>query len=388
MLRLVRFLTGYVRVEAQGGYPERFLNAAAAQDIPVWDASRQGISLFVSCPASAYRRLRPAARRSGVRMRVKKRRGLPFLLRPLRLRWGLAAGAVMALVLLQILSSRIWVITVTGNDAVTTGEILQVLEPLGIRQGASFSRVDIPRVQLTALQQMPELIWLTVNQKGSTVEVQVRERQPSLPVEDNAPANVVAKEDGVILKLDVTDGQAMVKEGDAVTKGTLLISGVTDSKVGPLLRRAAGSVTARITVTLTAEVPLRETVPSADPKTVTHPTIYLFGLEIPLYTKSKIDGDYTESTRDFPLEARGKALPIGWRVTTLTFCEEETVQRTMQEALELAREQLKKQETDALSDLMVESTKIQEDTDGERVMVTGTYVCVGEIGITEVIKTK
>ena len=52
----------------------------------------------------------------------------------------------------------------------------------------------------------------------------------------------------------------MVQAGDAVTRDTLLISGVVESKTGPLLRRSSGRVIAETSRTLTAEVPLEETL--------------------------------------------------------------------------------------------------------------------------------
>lgn len=60
-------------------------------------------------------------------------------------------------------------------------------------------------------------------------------------MEDGAfPSNIKAARDGRVLKIEVTGGQAMVQAGDAVTRDTLLISGVVESKTGPLLRRSSG----------------------------------------------------------------------------------------------------------------------------------------------------
>lgn len=388
MVQLFRFITGYVRLEAQGGLPERLISLAAQQEIPLWNTARQGISLFASCPAASYRQLRPLARRSGMRMRVRRRVGLPFLLRPLRLRWGLAVGTVAAVALLMGLSSRVWVITVEGNRTVPDTAILQVLEPLGIKQGASFAAVDIPQVQLTALQELPQLSWLAVNQSGSTVTVQVQEKQPSQPIEEGAPANVVAAWDGVIVRLEVTDGQAMVQVGDAVTAGTLLISGVTDSKVGPLLRRASGRVLARTTQTLTVEVPLSETVTLPAGRVVTRPSLVFFGWRIPLYTDGALGGEYTPSLQEYPLCAGGKPLPVGLEVQRWTAQQAVTVTRTADEAAALALERLAAQETQVLADTTVDSRTVRQEQLPDRVVVTATYVCTRDIGRTEVISTK
>ena len=376
------FWQAQVRFCAEGGAPERFISLAAGAGVPLWNTTRRDTVLIASCAARHYRALRPVARRSGMRLRVRRRWGLPFLLRPVRS--GLFVGLLLASLLVWYLSGGIWVVRVTGNHTVPTAEILQVLEPLGIRQGGRFSAVDIPTLQLTALQRLPAIGWLTVNQSGSVVTVEVKEKPPSVPVEDTAPANVVATRDGVVVSVSVTRGQATVKVGDAVTAGSLLISGVTDSPVGPLLRRAGGSVRARVTFTLTAEVPLAETVTVETP-VLRRSSVYLFGLTVPLYTNTTVPPDYTPHTAQSPLTVGDMPLPAGVCVTTYTAPRAVPVTRTAEQAAALAAERLTEQETVALDGAAVESRTVTEQRLSDRVILTGTYVCVMEIGRTEKI---
>lgn len=376
-------LAATVLVECEGGFPERFLNEASKRDIALWDITRTGILLFFCCKASQYCDLRHAARAASMRMRVRERHGLPFLLRPFRLRWGLAVGMALFIVLLQLLSSRIWIVRISGNERVSDNAIRDVLEPLGIYQGSTVSAVDLPRLQLTALQQLPELVWLTVNFEGSTALVEVRERQESQPIIPHQPANIVATQDGVIVSINAVSGQAMVKEGDAVTKGMLLISGVMDSKVGPLLKRAEGVVMARTTRTLTVTVPFEEKVPRATPRTVSRPCLYVLGLRIPLYANIAVEGEYIQKTEDYPLCAYGKALPVGIEVARLIFDETEICTRTEDEALTEAKARLSvlvaalKQEAD------IEADEITQTKTADGWTVVGTYTCIEPIGRAE-----
>ncbi len=381
-----RFLQGTVGFEAVGGYPEGLLNKATEQGIELWNTRRQGLSLFACCRASDYRRLRRPARRCGLRLRVRSRRGLPFLLRPFRARWGLAIGAVTACILLHLLSSRVWVLTVQGNDRLSKEQILQVLEPLGVTVGGNFDTVDIPAAQLAALQQLPDLAWLSVNVSGSVANILVSERAPSLPVEDTAPANIVAACDGVIVDMHVTGGQAAAQIGDAVTAGDLLISGVTDSNVGPLLKRAAGTVTARITTSATVTVPLQETVKREQTR-LCRPTVILFGLCIPLYTSGKHQENYTDSKYSYLLKAGDKTLPIGWTVQERLTEKEEVVSRTAEEALAEARRRLAEQETH-FTGMTIENCRTEEQITATAVTVTGIYTVVREIGEVQPIVTR
>lgn len=371
---------GSVLIECEGGFPERFLNEASKRNIALWDISRRGISLFCRCKAAQYRELRYAARAASVRMRVRERHGLPFLLRPFRLRWGLAVGLVLFVVLLQLLSSRVWIVRISGNEQVSDDAIREVLGPLGIYEGATLSAVDLPQLQLTALQRLPELVWLTVNFEGSTALVEVRERQESQPITSDEPANIVATRDGVIVSVDAVAGQAVVKEGDAVTEGTLLISGVMDSKVGPLLKRAEGIVTARTTHVLTVTVPFEEQVPSTAPRTVSRPCFYLLGLRVPLYASADIEGEYTQQTVPYPLRAYGKALPVGIEVTHLIFDETEICTRTEEQAYAVAQIRLSELVDALREEVTVEAESVTETKTADGWTVTGTYTCLESIG--------
>lgn len=388
MISWMHMLKGYVRWEAQGGMPQRLMELAAQSGVELWDTSREGISLFACCSAADYPRLRPLARRSGMRMHLCKRYGVPFWLRPLRWRWGLVAGVVAAAILLMGLSSRIWVITIQGNAQVPDTAILQALEPLGIRLGGTFDTVDIAELQLRALQELPELSWLTVNQKGSTLTVLVQEKQPFEAVEEKAPANVTAVCDGVIVEIEVTNGRAAVKVGDAVTKGSLLISGVTDSKVGPLLRRASGRVLARTVVTITEETPYCETRICESGEVVTCPSLCLFGVTIPLYTDGHFSENYIMTQTSYPLYAEDKPLPIAWQVQRWEAQRTELVEHSKKEAADLAQERLAKQAEIQLIGMTVESCEIRQEEYAQGVRVTGVYTVVREIGKTESISTK
>lgn len=372
---------GSVLIRCEGGYPARFLNAAADADIPLWDVQHKGGALWCRADAADYRRLRPAARRACVRMRVQKRCGILFYLRRFRRRFGLAVGVLLFFLTLSALSSRIWVVNVVGNSTVSDSDIRGMLEPLGIRIGGSFDEIDLRELRLNALQQLPELTWLTVNQSGSIVTVEVKERTPTAPLSDTAPANLVAACDGVILRVNAVAGQAVVKPGDAVTRGDLLISGVMDSSVGPQLKHASGSVIARTTHTLTVSVPLQETVTNRVERVVERPSLMLFGLHIPLYTDSPLNGDPTVTTESMPLRANDVALPIGLHVTRYHYAVPETVVRTVAEAEALAEKRLADAEATLRQTLTVEERTPHREVTADAVILTVVYTGTQELTV-------
>ncbi len=374
------WLCGSILVECEGGYPERFLNAAAASAVPLWDVHRREASLWCRTSAAHYRKLRPAARTARVRMRVRAKYGLPFRIKRWGLRGGLLAGAAVFFVILQLLSSRAWVIQVRGNPTVPTEEILAVLAPLGVTEGCRFNNVDLPSLQLTALQQLPSVTWLTVNQSGSILTVEVKERSGEQVLTKDAPCNLVAACDGVIVSINTACGQAVVKAGDAVRRGDLLISGVADSKVGPRLTHAAGSVLARTTHTVSVTVPLSETV-TVPSHTVARPYLTVFGFKVPLFTQGTLTGSPAKSSAVYPLTANHVSLPLGLAVDRFAYTTEQPLTRTTEEAQTLAEQRLSEAETELQKQLTIESRTVDVSTTAQAVTLTATLVGIQELSI-------
>ena len=386
LIRLLRWLFGFVRWEAEGGFPERLLNLAARQELPLWGVSRQGETLSACCFARDYRRMRPLARRTGMRMHLKKKRGVPFFLRRYRGRAGLAAGIAVFVLLLQLLSQRIWVVQVEGNERVSSDEILSVVSKMGVREGADGDSLDIPTLQLAALQQLPDLSWITVNLSCSIARVEVSERIPTPELSDpNRPSNLKAARDGVIVKLEVTGGQAMVQVGDAVVKDMLLVSGVVENTAGAVFKRSQGRVLARTERELEVRVPLQETRLLPTGRSVYRPTLQLFGLHIPLYTDGEVEGDYSLTTRRHPVVANGVNLPLGYTEEIYTMLSPQEVRYSETEAAALAAAKLDAREAGELAGTDIQSTSRNGRVENGYYILTGTYVCIEDIGVEEQI---
>ena len=81
------------------------------------------------------------------------------------------------------------------------------------------------------------MAWLAVNLSGSVARVEVKERTlPPTPTDPNRPSNIRAARDGRIIEFSVYGGEAAVQNGDAVTEGMLLVSGVIEGEKGTILR--------------------------------------------------------------------------------------------------------------------------------------------------------
>ena len=174
--------------------------------------------------ASQYPRLRHPARRAGVRVRLVRRRGLPFVLRRVAHRPGLVAGAVVALAIMVALYSRIWAVEVDGVTGEQAEQLRSTLLALGLQPGAARAAVDPRRLEQELMAAIPELAWVDVHIRGSLARVEARTRRDDQRLA-LAPGDVVAASDGLVVQVVAASGWPVVQPGDVVRRGQILISG-------------------------------------------------------------------------------------------------------------------------------------------------------------------
>ncbi|MCL2488577.1 MAG: sporulation protein YqfD [Oscillospiraceae bacterium] len=387
LIKIIRWLTGWAVFEAEGGFPERLLNLAAAKRIRLWQTRRRGTMLTACCRARDYRQLRQLFRRTGMRAHIIKKNGMPFRLRPYRHRGGILCGALAYILILQFFSGRIWVVNLSGASEENRAAILAAMAEMGVLVGARYDELDLPEIQLRALAELDSVSWLAVNFNASVADIEVTEWDPEQqPPEPDTPSNLKASADGVILEMRITGGQGMVKPGDAVVKGMLLVSGVVESTVGPLLCRAEGVVLAKTRHVLTVTVPLvqQQRLPEQPP--VYRPSLFFFGIRIPLYTDGEIAGDRDTGQWEQMLTLNRVKMPIGVTLEQIQPMALGQVTYTAGEAETLAFEELTGLERTLAENAEIEQTEIKlEEVDG-CIRLTGIYICVENIASEEKIQ--
>lgn len=228
------YLRGAVRFRCQSLAPERVLNLCAVHEIPFWDVKWETPEQFtLYTTREGALRLEEAAAECGAVLRRLEERGAPAALGRMRRRYVLWCALGLLLALYGYGSLFIWDFQVTGNDTVPTEKILRALEHNGVAIGTRSLSFDQEELRNHVLLELGDISWLSVNVKGCTAHVQVVERRrPPEIVDRSRPANVVAARDGLVTKLEALDGRALVAAGAVVTRGQLLISGVSDSPLG------------------------------------------------------------------------------------------------------------------------------------------------------------
>lgn len=380
--RMMRWFPGWVRVEAEGGYPERLLNAMTASRITVWNVKHRGESLYFSCLAGEYRSLRPMARRACVRMRMRHKHGFPFWCHRYRHRRGLLVGLALYILVLALLAPRIWVIEVTGNTTIPTAAILEVARQRGVTIGAKMAEVDVKGLQIGGTADLPQLAFITVNPSHCVARIEVTEReQPPPRIDLTQPSDMVALRDGQILRMEVLSGQKLVKVGEAVTAGTRLITGRLETEMGEKLYRSYGEVWAQTRRQITVSVPLTYEYTEPTGEIICQPTFSFLCWQIPLYSNLPLQQQIQSYQASHFLTIGGTVLPVGVTNRYLMPTETRSATRTEAEAQALAETQLAEKEAALFLPDSYEETEREGGVEEGAYILRVSYLCRENIAV-------
>ncbi len=327
MQAIINFLRGSVLFTVTGAFPERFLNLCAQAGVGFWDLEwLDPHTLRLRVSRRDARRVGPLAEKVLCEARARRHLGFPYFLAGFRKRYALLLGLALSLAAVCLLSRFVLTIEVSGNETVSTAAILTELSRQGVRVGAYGPGLDVRRISQESLLRLDGLAWMSINLHGTRAEVLVREKLPEPEVRDEStPANVVAQADGVILDLEVLDGQAVFREGEAVLRGEVVISGTMDLRepeysavdAGQRLVHARGNVWARTYRTLTAQIPLEAQVKRYTGEKEIQWSLLALGRTVNFFGKGGVFSEgYDKIVETHPLTLPGgRVMPLALRRT-------------------------------------------------------------------------
>lgn len=340
-LNIIRWLLGYVRFSVLGGSPERFYNYCARAGISFWNiSSRRNSGACVA--VGSYRSLRRLARKAGCRLRVRERHGFPFLMRRMRTHRGILCGTPVFLLILMVLSLHVWCIEIAGNPTIDTGTVLSALSENGLYPGAALSSVDTKAIEQKMMLMFPKIRWMRINTKGCTMQVSIQEKEEQPEIEERSGVyNVKAATTGQIVAMRIFAGTALVKPGEAVTAGQLLVSGVVEDEMGgTTFVHASAEMIAETEHSYEIRVPMQQHEKEYTGTEVTRRSINLFGANFPLTFIGKPKGDYEVSGVRTDIKLFGTLLPVSFYEENWAGVRTVPITLTRRQAEDQAKEEL------------------------------------------------
>jgi similar to stage IV sporulation protein len=219
--KLLNFFLGYCVIMVEGPRKERFINFAINEGIDLWDIIQEGdVQLWARVAVTDIGTLRHIARQSRCPFKIVAKAGLPFVLKRAEKRKGLVTGGVIFLITLYWLASHVWFIDVHSAEPLkhlSEEKILGEAYSLGLKPGASKSRLHLAKIERNLAISLPHLTFVSIEIQGTLARIEVVEKKIVDEKDKAKPAHIIATKDGMVEEILVLLGEPKVKEGDKNT---------------------------------------------------------------------------------------------------------------------------------------------------------------------------
>lgn len=315
---LFRLLFGYVEFSFTGGFCEGFVNDCFEQFSDVKNVIRTEDGLLAYAPIKTYKQLHKIALKNGGKVKVIRRRGLPFFIAPLKKRWGFFLGAFVFVLLLSFMSAFVWDVEVVGNERISEAELHMYLENNKVEVGALWSSFDRRSLSYAVMADFEDVAWAHINKIGTTARLEINETT-AMPSE--------------------------ISEGDK-----------EKSKIN------------REQIELTVNRVQSRSEKVGENK---YKTLLFYGFKIPLYL-SKING-VNEKETDY-LIFKDKELPIAIITDTEKYYEKHEMILSDEQLKTLANERLDEEKNNLFAGCEIVNQNVKTKIDEDVCIITGSFV--------------
>ena len=259
---LLAYILGYVNIEVEGYFIERFINICNSKKIFLWNMKRKHSTIIrVNIGIRDFKKIKEIAKKTKCRVKIQKKRGIPFILHKYKKRKIFAIFFILLIIVVIALSNFVWNIEVIGNNKISAEEIIKDLADDNFKVGTSKTNLNTKNIIDKIRLKRSDLAWIGIEIKGTNAIVKIVEAdlKPDI-IKEEEYCNIVATKDAMIVKINAQNGTAVVKEGDIVTKGTVLIQGWLEGQfTGIRYVHANGEVQAKVWYSQKISVPLKQT---------------------------------------------------------------------------------------------------------------------------------
>lgn len=246
---LLSYLIGYVMVEIEGYYIERFMNICRKQRVTIWNLKRdKSVRLKLNIRAKEFKQICQIAKRTNCKVKIKKKKGIPFLIHRYQKRKFFFLLLIIFILLLVGSSQFVWNVEMQEEQGRILENIEKDIEEAGLKTGKWKANIDTKEIINKVRLKRQDIAWMGIELKGTNAIVKLvkADEKPNIINEDDY-CNIVSDKTGVITKINAQNGTANVKEGDVVKQGEVLINGWMEGKyTGMRYVHAKGQIQAKV----------------------------------------------------------------------------------------------------------------------------------------------
>lgn len=387
--KIYKKLRNSVTFSAKGADIEGFLSYCIKNNIEITDPQKNNYEMKAKIRPKNYLILKKSAKKFGIKLRIKEKTGLYFYILKNIEKSGFIIGIIFTVFFCILMNRFIWIIEVSGNNKISEEKIIASAEKMGLLTGTPAKSHAVQDIEWFILNENEELSDVQINIQGSRANITVNERldEPIMTPDDDLPVNLIAAKYGVIRKTEVFDGQSLVKPGDAVMKGDLLVSAVYEDRHNKLtLKHARANIIAETDHSVKIEFPMNRIIYEKD-KIIKE--IYKFDFFGYNFKIGKEDNEnlnnYEEIYSDFVFF--GIKLPVNLCIRRYFDVKASAITYETDDAAEGALRLLEQYEEKEMKNMEILSRKINEYTKNDKYIVEAEYIVLMNIAVEQIIES-
>ena len=223
---MFRFFGGYISVLISGKEAERFFNLCVKRGIELWDITKQEEGYVLNMRAKDFFQVKDISKKTDSKLRIVKRQGFWFWWKKQLKRKFFLTGPFFCVFLLWLLSQCLWSVKFEGNYQLSRDILMDFLKEQGVHYGMRLDRIPITEIKTRLREDYEEINWVSVSIEGTVLHIRLKENDVwSVESEELPGIDLISPVDGIVNDILVREGTALVKKGDEVKKGDVLIEG-------------------------------------------------------------------------------------------------------------------------------------------------------------------
>ena len=224
---LLRLILGYVIVEVEGYYIERFINICQNKKILIWNIKREkGVKLFFNIGIKDFRKLKQIARKTNCKLKIRKKRGIPFFMHKYKKRKVFIIFLLIISIFIYTSSRYIWNIEINVEEKQVIENIEKDLYDLGLKKGILKNKIDTGKIINEIRLKRSDISWMGLDIKGTNAVVRIikADEKPKLLIKPQFEAGRSALNKNGIVN-DMKDHIRVLNElaADFQTKGMYIV---------------------------------------------------------------------------------------------------------------------------------------------------------------------
>ena len=388
---LLKYILGYVRITVEGYYIERFINICTTSKILIWNLKREkGVKLYLNIGIKDFYKAIKVAKKLKCKVKIIRKRGIPFLINKYKKRKIFFIALITIAILIGISTNYVWNINIEVEENLEIQNIERDIKEAGLEVGMLKNKVNVQDIVNKIRLKRSDISWMGIELKGTNAIVKiVKSKEAPEIIDEKDYSNIVSDKSGIVTKIIAQNGTALVKVGDEVKEGQILIQGVMEGKyTGTRFVHSLGEIEAIVKYNKTKKIPLKTTEKVTTGKKETKFKIKINNFQINFYkTLSKFKFyDTIEIEKKFKIFSN-LYLPISFIKITNQEIKEIEKEYTVEEATEIGTRELEQEielEIGEGKNIVGKNAKVAETE--EYIEVSVTYEVIENIGMQEKIE--